>query len=110
MTSSAAINSGCFKKGEIRPNQGKRGPAKTTREFREVVNKLLQDNAENVGVWLAQVANGHGDTKAQPEKALDLLAKLAEFAAPKLGRTEIVGDGGGPLTVEIVRFGEDQAA
>jgi len=29
------------------------------------------------------------------------LAQLAEFAAPKLNRSEVVGEGGGPLTVVI---------
>jgi len=79
-------------------------PNKATKEFRDTVSLLLSDNAENVAFWLAQVANGHGDVKAAPEKALDLLAKLAEFAAPKLGRVEHTGEGGGALIVEITRF------
>lgn len=72
---------------------------KVTQEFRETVRKLLEDNSENVGRWLLQVAEGDGSEngRADPGKALDLLAKLAEFAAPKLGRVEHVGDGGGPV-------------
>ena len=77
-------------------------PNKVNREFRETVRKLLDDNAENVGTWSTQVAEGHGENKADPAKALDLLAKLAEFAAPKLGRVEHVGEGGGPVLSEIV--------
>lgn len=92
-------NKGSFKKGEIRPGQGKRGPSKTTIEFRETVQKVLQANAENVAIWLAQVADGHGETKPAPEKALDLLARLAEFAAPKLARTEVTGANGGPVVI-----------
>ncbi len=80
-------------------------PNKVTHEFRETVRKLLEDNAANVGIWLGQVAQGHGEAKPAPEKALDLLARLAEFAAPKLGRTEHVGEGGGPMVVEIMRYG-----
>lgn len=76
-------------------------PNKVNREFRETVRKLLDDNAENVGVWITQVAEGHGENKADPAKALDLLAKLAEFAAPKLGRVEHVGEGGGPVQQSI---------
>jgi hypothetical protein len=73
---------------------------KTTKEFRETVTKLLSDNAENVATWLAEVATGGSDpSKADPGKALDLLAKLAEFAAPKLARTELTGEGGGPVVV-----------
>ena len=76
---------------------------KVTREFRETVRQLLEDNADNVGRWLALVAEGDGseNAKPQPEKALDLLAKLAEYAAPKLGRTEHVGDGGGPVKAQV---------
>ena len=72
-------------------------PNKATVEFRETVTKLLTDNASNVAVWLAQVAEGHGETKAAPEKALDLLAKLAEYAAPKLNRTEHTGMNGSAI-------------
>lgn len=72
-------------------------PNKVNREFRETVRKLLDDNADNVGTWITQVAEGHGENKADPAKALDLLAKLAEFAAPKLGRVEHVGNDGGPV-------------
>ena len=64
------------------------------------MRKLLEENSENVGIWLGKVAD------EDPAKALDLLAKLAEFAAPKLGRVEHTGDGGGPLVVEIVKFGD----
>lgn len=81
---------------------------KVTKEFRETVRKLLEDNSENVGRWLLLVAEGDGTDHGKPDpgKALDLLAKLAEFAAPKLGRVEHVGDGGGP--VRFVASEKDQ--
>jgi hypothetical protein len=81
-------------------------PNKATVEFRETVTKLLSDNASNVALWLAQVADGHGEVKPDPAKALDMLAKLAEYAAPKLNRMEHTGGDGGPidhsLTVKFV--------
>lgn len=58
------------------------GPNKVSREFRDTVRRLLEDNADNVSVWLEQVAAN------DPNKALDTLAKLAEYATPKLARTE----------------------
>lgn len=76
-------------------------PNKATTEFRQTVTALLEKNAQNVQIWLTQVADGHGDVKPAPDKALDLLAKLAEFAAPKLGRVEHTGEGGGPLQVVV---------
>jgi hypothetical protein len=85
-------------------------PNKATKEFRDTVTRLLEDNASNMADWLKKVAEGHGDVKAAPEKALDLLAKLAEFAAPKLARTEHTGADGGALTVEIIRYGTDKTA
>lgn len=93
-------NTGQFGPGN--PGKPKGATNKVTREFKATVQKLLEDNADNVGAWLVQVAEGHGEQKADPAKALDLLAKLAEFAAPKLGRVEHVGEGGGPVLNEIV--------
>jgi hypothetical protein len=80
-------------------------PNKSTIEFRQTVTKLLEDNAANVGVWLTQVAS------EDPAKALDLIAKLAEFAAPKLNRTEHVGESGGAIrhSLEVAFVGTHPA-
>jgi len=99
-------NAGCFKKGEKRPNQGKRGPSKATLEFRQTVQALLDENADNVSKWLSMVANGHSGAEPAPEKALDILHKLAEYAAPKLARTEHVGDNGGPVRIVATQLDE----
>ncbi len=71
-------------------------PNKVNQEFRETVRLLLESNAGNVGRWLTLVAEGDGTENNPPDpgKALDLLAKLAEFAAPKLGRVEHTGPDG----------------
>ena len=72
-------------------------PNKVTTEFRQTIAALLEKNASNVDLWLQQVAEGSGDVKPDPAKALDLLAKLAEFGAPKLSRAEVVGDEDSPI-------------
>ena len=95
-------------------NRGKGRPKgvqnKATKAFRDTVNSLLEGNADNVSIWLQTVANGDGDQlKPDPKGALDILSKLAEYATPKLARQEHVGDNGGPLVVEIVRFGKNTA-
>ena len=75
------------------PGRPKGMPNKLTRAFRETVNTLLEDNAENVSLWLSDVA------RDDPAKALDLIAKLAEYAAPKLSRTELAGDKEAPIVI-----------
>jgi hypothetical protein len=85
-----------------KPNNGMGRPKgavnKATKTFRETVSALLEGNAENVAKWLETVANGDGDqVKPDPKGALDMLAKLAEYATPKLARTENVGDAEAPI-------------
>lgn len=87
-----------------RPKTGGRikgTPNRVTTEFRETVRQLLEDNTENVQRWLTLVAEGDGTERGKPDpgKALDLLARLAEFAAPKLARVEHTGKDGGPVRV-----------
>jgi hypothetical protein len=76
-------------------------PNKATTEFRQAVTQLLTDNGQNLNTWLQRVADGDGDNKPDPGKALDLLAKLAEYAAPKLARTEHVGDAEQPVKLQF---------
>lgn len=103
-----------LKNGNPRRAGRKKGvPNRTTVEFRETVQRLLDDNRDNVGKWLKQVAEGTPakyDRKgncvmparlADPGMALQRLGYLADYAAPKLSRQEQVGEGGGPLTVII---------
>lgn len=90
---------------------------KATREFRDTVQRLLEDNEGNVALWLRQVAEGvpavlradgtvlHPARAPNPEVALLRLAALAEFAAPKLSRSEVTGEAGGPLTIVVQRLG-----
>ena len=93
------------KLGPNRGNAGKGRPKgaqnKVTREFKQTVQMLLESNKDNVARWLTLVAEGDGtDSPAgrpNPAKALELLSSLAEFAQPKLARTEHTGEGGGPV-------------
>ncbi len=90
-------------KGVRLGGRAKGTPNRATQEFRETIRLLLDDNRENVAIWLDQVAG------EDPAKALDLLAKLAEFAAPKLGRVEHTGADGGAIAtvarIELIPLG-----
>jgi len=79
---------------------------KATKTFRETVSRLLEDNAENVSKWLTEVAEGsvEKELKADPKAALTLLAQMAEYATPKLNRTEVTGDGGGPVEISAIQI------
>jgi len=79
---------------------------KATKTFRETVSRLLEDNAENVSKWLIEVAEGsvEKELKADPKGALTLLAQMAEYATPKLNRTEMTGDGGGPVEISGIQI------
>ncbi len=85
------------------PGRPKGVPNKITQEFRQTVQELLDDNRDNVAKWLKLVAEGDPEQKLDPDpgKALDLMAKLAEFAAPKLARTEISGDPDKPVRLSF---------
>ena len=64
-------------------------PNLVTREFCETVNALLTDNA-HISIWVDAVAEGDPAIGRPPDSAgaLNLLIRLAEFAAPKLARVE----------------------
>ena len=89
------------------PNAGKGRPAgvpnKSTSAVREAIATLLDRNSEKMDEWLQLVAYGDSElgVKPQPDKALDIMQKLAEYHIPKLARTEVVGDKNTPLELKI---------
>lgn len=64
---------------------------KVTADVRAAFAELLQANAAKLNGWLTRV--GRDD----PGRALDIVAKLAEYHIPKLTRTELSGPSGGPI-------------
>jgi len=95
---------GTFIKGQKKPNQGKRGPAKATVNVREAIAVFAEGNVDKLQDWLEKIA---GNPKQGPAVAARLYLDLLEYHIPKLARTEHTGDGGGPLdaklTIEYVR-------
>ena len=98
-------------------------PNKATQTAREAFAQLVEGNAPQMNEWLMQVAYGvpviDPQTKLQaernnqplwivepsPEKALDILQKMAEYHIPKLARTEHVGDSKQPIE-HVVKFAD----
>ena len=75
---------------------------KTSNEIREAYQKLVEDNLENMTLWLMQVA------EQNPEKATQLMLQLSEYIIPKLARQEITGSEGQDLFKNIkFQFGPD---
>jgi hypothetical protein len=88
-----------FVKGQLKPNQGKRGPAKATKNAREAIARLVDGNAERMQEWLDRIAEEEG-----PMAAWRCMADVIEFHVPKLARTEHTGANGGPMQVASVEW------
>ena len=113
--------------GKGRP---KGAPNKTTATAREAFAKLVEGNAPKMQDWLYKVADGiplmETITKGEetyerqaqkngvllwlvppaPDKALDIMQKMAEYHIPKLARVEQVGDEAKPV-VHIYKWKDD---
>ena len=89
------------------PNAGKGRPKgtpnKSTAIVREAIANLLERNSDKMDEWLQLVAYGDSElgVKPQPDKALDIMQKMAEYHIPKLSRTEVTGEDGGDLKVAV---------
>ena len=90
------------------PNAGKGrppgSPNKSTAMVREAIATLLERNSEKMDEWLQLVAYGDESLgiEPQPDKALDIMQKMAEYHIPKLARTEVTGAENGPITIKVV--------
>lgn len=78
-------------------------PNKTTAKAREAFAAFVDSNSERMQEWLEAIA---ADPKHGPKVAFDCLMAVSEYHVPKLSRSEMVGEGGGPMTIEIVRYGQ----
>jgi hypothetical protein len=74
---------------------------KATAAVREAIARMAEDNAGNFVSWISQVAD------KSPEKACDIYLRAIEYHIPKLARTEVTGDGGGPLSIKVVSGVDD---
>lgn len=94
------------KVGRNRGNAGKGrpkgSPNKATATAREAFAAFVEGNAAKVQSLWNSVA------RDDPARALEILAKLAEFVLPKLARTEMSGPEGKPIQVQRQELTDEQ--
>jgi hypothetical protein len=89
-------NSGSFRKGEKRPNQGMHGPPRASLAAREAIARFIDGNAERLQGWLDEIAVRDG-----PKAAFQCVVDLLEFHCPKLARQEHSSVDGEPQTLIV---------
>ena len=67
-----------FEKGNNLAGSRKGIPNKTTQEIRNAFQLLMEDNLDNMKVWLSDVA------QEEPERALEIMLKMAEYIVSNL--------------------------
>ena len=100
------------KRGGGRGGSRKGVPNKATSGAREAIAAFVDGNAHRLEEWLEAVAEGivepaTGDKPAKvlvapnPARAFELFQSVVEYHIPKLARTELTGEGGGPVATTI---------
>jgi hypothetical protein len=70
-------------------------PNKSTAAVREAIAKMAELNAPRFAIWLDEVA------QKSPEKACDIYLRAIEYHIPKLARTEVTGQDGQPVALQV---------
>lgn len=98
-------------RGGKRPGAGrpKGSPNKTTAEDRAAFRMIYERRLEDLDRWIKETGDGFQAihflsdgtqipyVEKNPGKASELLLRMAQHFVPTLGRTEVVGEDGGPL-------------
>ncbi len=71
-------------------------PNKATRNTREAIATLIDGKVDELSSWLEEIYEKDG-ARAAFQCFIDVL----EFGLPKLARTEVTGESGGPLVVAL---------
>ncbi len=79
-------------------------PNKATQDARQAIALFVNDNASKLQQWLTEVADGNPehDIKPNPAKAFELFQSVVEYHIPKLARTEVTGNDGGPVEIKTI--------
>jgi len=75
---------------------------KNTRQIREAYQRLVENNLDNMTLWLTRIAS------EDEEKAMEIMLKISEYVIPKLARQEVTGADGEDLFKNVkFEFGPD---
>ncbi len=69
-------------------------PNKVTSNAKEAIARFVDGNADRLQGWLDEIAETDG-----PKAAVTCFADFLEYHLPKQSRTEITGEGGGPIDI-----------
>jgi hypothetical protein len=73
-------------------------PNRSTGLAREAIARFVDGNADRLQGWLDEIA---ADEKLGPREAFRCLMDVMEYHVPKLARTEVTGENGGALIVQV---------
>lgn len=82
-------------KGLPGPGRPKGLPNKATTRAREAIARFVDGNVDRLQGWLDAIANEEG-----PKVAWECFMDVMEYHVPKLARTELTGEDGGPIRSE----------
>ena len=92
------------KQAENNRGRPKGSPNRATADVRAAIAAFAEGNAHKLQDWLDRVAEGSKGNRPDPAKAADLYLRAIEYHIPKLARTEVTGDGGGPLEISAIQI------
>lgn len=92
------------KQAENNKGRPKGSPNRATADVRAAIAAFAEGNAHKLQDWLDRVAEGSGGLKPDPAKAADLYLRAIEYHIPKLARTEVTGQDGGPVEISGIQI------
>lgn len=76
-------------------------PNKSTALAREAIARFVDGNADRLQEWLDLIAETEG-----PKAAFQCFMDVVEYHVPKLARTELTGENGGPVVIQATPLDE----
>ena len=92
------------KQAENNRGRPKGSPNRATADVRAAIAVFAEGNAHKLQDWLDRIADGSDGVRPDPAKAADLYLRAIEYHIPKLARTEVTGQDGGPVEVSGINI------